>query len=253
MLNRELQHANIKPRRRLGVSIPRNESEIIEAQRLRYAVFSGEMGARIETARSGVDHDMFDPHCEHLLVRDNDTNEVVGTYRILPPRNAHRIGCYYSEQEFDLVRLAHLRPGLVEVGRSCIHPDYRSGSAILLLWAGLTRYMSENRYAHMIGCASLSMGDGGHGAASIYQQIKDRHLCPLEYRAFPRCRLPLERLDASRQADLPPLVKGYLNVGAWICGEPAWDPDFNVADLLILLPLANIRARYAQHFFAQAA
>lgn len=78
-------------------------------------------------------------------------------------------------------------------------------------------------------------------------------MCPLEYRAFPRCRLPLERLDASRQADLPPLVKGYLNVGAWICGEPAWDPDFNVADLLILLPLANICARYARHFLAQAA
>jgi len=211
------------------------------------------MGACIETVRPGVDQDRFDPHCEHLLVRDDETNEVVGTYRILPPRSAHRIGGYYSEQEFDLGRLAHLRPNLVEVGRSCIHPNYRSGATIFLLWEGLARYMMENCYEHLIGCASLSMGDGGHAAASIFERIKDRHLCPLEYRVFPRCRLPLERLDASCEASLPPLVKGYLNVGAWICGEPAWDPDFNVADLLILLPLANINARYAQHFFAKAA
>ena len=255
MLNREVQtvHKDKPPRRRLSVGFARNENEIDEAQRLRYAVFAGEMGARLETLRPGVDHDMFDPYCEHLLVRDNETNEVVGTYRILPPRNAHRIGCYYSEQEFDLVRLARLRPNLVEVGRSCIHPGYRSGGTIFLLWAGLARYMMENRYEHMIGCASMSMYDGGHAAASVYQRIKDRHLCPLEYRAFPRHRLPLERLDSARQAELPPLVKGYLNIGAWICGEPAWDPDFNVADLLILLPLANINARYAQHFLAKAA
>ena len=252
MLNRELQGVS-KPRRSLSVGLARNENEIVEAQRLRYAVFAGEMGAHIETGRPGVDHDRFDAHCEHLLVRDAETNEVVGTYRILPPRNADRIGSYYSEQEFDLARLAHLRHNLVEVGRSCIRSDYRSGGTILLLWAGLARYMMENHYEHMIGCASLSMGDGGHAAASIYRRIKERHLCPLEYRAFPRCPLPLERLDASRQADLPPLVKGYLNVGAWICGEPAWDPDFNVADLLILLPLANVNARYTQHFLAQAA
>lgn len=252
MLNRELQCAS-KPRRRLSVGFARNNSEIIEAQRLRYAVFAGEMGARIDTAQPGVDHDRFDQHCDHLLVRDDDSGEVVGTYRILPPGNAHRIGGYYSEQEFDLARLARLRPNMVEVGRSCIHPEYRSGGTIFMLWTGLARYMKQNGYAHMIGCASLSMGDGGHAAASIYQRIKERHLCPLEYRAFAHCRLPLERLDATRTAELPPLVKGYLNIGAWICGEPAWDPDFNVADLLILLPLANINARYAQHFLAKAA
>jgi len=252
MLNRELQHAS-KPRRKLSVGFARNENEIVEAQRLRYAVFAGEMGAHIETVQPGVDHDMFDPHCEHLLVRDDDTSEVVGTYRILPPYGAQRIGHYYSEQEFDLARLARLRPSLVEVGRSCIHPNYRSGGTIFLLWSGLARYMMQNRYEHMIGCASLSMADGGHAAASIYGRVKERHLCPLEYRAFPRCRLPLERLDGARRADMPPLVKGYINVGAWICGEPAWDPDFNVADLLILLPLANINARYAQHFLAKAA
>ncbi len=196
---------------------------------------------------------MFDPHCEHLLVRDSDTNEVVGTYRILPPRNAHRIGCYYSEQEFDLVRLAHLRPSLVEVGRSCIHPDYRSGGTILLLWAQLARYMRANGYTHMIGCASLSMGDGGHGAASIISTSRTGTCVRLNTVRFRAAGCHSNAWIPRARLDLPPLVKGYLNIGAWICGEPAWDPDFNVADLLILLPLANIRARYAQHFFAQAA
>lgn len=248
----ELQHAG-KQRRKLSVSLARDETEVTEAQRLRYAVFAGEMGARIETPRPGVDQDNYDSLCEHLLVRDQESNEVVGTYRILPPRNAQQLGHYYSEQEFDLTRLAHLKPSMVEVGRSCIHPHYRSGGTIFMLWAGLARYMAENHYEHLIGCASMSMADGGHAAASLYERIKHAHLCPLEYRVFPRCRLPLEHLDVSRPADLPPLIKGYLNVGAWICGEPAWDPDFNVADLLVLLPLTNINARYAQHFFAKAA
>ena len=238
---------------RYHVSLAVDDSEIREAQRLRYKVFAEEMGARLSSVLPGHDIDLYDPFCDHLLVRELDSNEVVGTYRILPPEAARRVGSYYSEQEFDLARLARLRPRMVEVGRSCIHPGYRSGAAIFMLWAGLARYMVQNGYEYMIGCASMGMGDGGHAAASIYARIKQRHSCPLEYRAFPLCRLPLEHLDATRAAELPPLVKGYLNIGAWVCGEPAWDPDFNVADLLVLLPLANVNARYAQHFFAKAA
>jgi putative hemolysin len=252
MLNLELR-SDVTRKRKLSVGFARGEEEIAEAQRLRYTVFAEEMGARLETDRPGLDRDMFDRYCEHLIVRDSKTGKAVGTYRILSPRNARRIGCYYAEQEFDLVRLAHLRPGLVEVGRSCVHPDYRSGGTIFLLWAGLARYMMENHYEHLIGCASMSMRDGGHAAASTYRNIEETHMSPLEYRAFPRCRLPLESLDGSRDAAPPPLVKGYLNLGAWVCGEPAWDPDFNTADLLVLLPMSRIDARYARHFLAKGA
>jgi putative hemolysin len=94
------------------------------------------------------------------------------------------------------------------------------------------------------------MNDGGHAAASIYRRIAGRHFAPPEYRVFPRLRLPLERLHESRKAEAPPLIKGYLRLGAYVCGEPAWDPDFNTADLLIFLPMACLEARYARHYLA---
>jgi len=238
---------------RLSVSLARDDAERREAQRLRWKVFAEEMGARLASREPGVDHDIFDPFCEHLIARDERTGEVIGTYRLLSPENAVRIGCYYSEQEFDLTRLRLLRERMVEVGRSCIHPDYRSGAVIALLWSGLARYMLRGGYAYIAGCASTSMADGGHGAAAIYDRLRDKHLAPLEYGVFPRNPLPLDKLGRSRTAELPPLLKGYLRCGAWICGEPAWDPEFNTADLFVLLPFARLAPRYARHFLGATA
>ena len=194
-----------------------------------------------------MDHDSYDPYCEHLVVRDENSGAVVGTYRILPPENARQIGSYYSELEFDLTRLLHLRSRMVEIGRSCVHADYRSGATITLLWAGLAKYMVEKRYDYLIGCASISTADGGHAAASIYRRLGES-MSPVEYRVFPRCPLPLAALKNDLPAALPPLIKGYLRAGAYVCGAPAWDPDFNTADLPILLPMARLESRYARHF-----
>ncbi len=241
-----------RPKSRLSVGLARTDDDITEAKRLRYRVFADELGARIPTRVAGVDHDIFDPYCDHLVARDEDSGEIVGTYRILPPDAAQRIGSYYSEQEFDLWRLQHLRPRMVEVGRSCVHPDYRSGATITLLWAGLADYMVKGGYDSLIGCASISIADGGHSAASLYSGL-GAHLCPLEYRVFPRNPLPLAALRQDLPAELPPLIKGYLRVGAWVCGEPAWDPDFNTADLLVLLPMARMNPRYMKHFIGNKA
>lgn len=227
----------------------RGRDEIRAAQRLRWRVFAGEMGARLRSAEPGLDHDHYDPLCEHLVVRDEETGEPVGTYRILSPEASRLAGGYYAEEEFDLSSLRQIREGLVEVGRSCIHPDHRSGTVIGLLWAGLARYMLASGHRYLAGCASMGMGDGGHAAASIFERLRHRHLAPAEFRVFPRRCLPLDELDLTRRAEPPPLVRGYLRAGAWICGEPAWDPDFNTADLLILLPLARLSARHARHFF----
>ena len=234
-------------RRNLSVGFARSEREILEAQKLRYQIFAGELGARLPTRQPGVDQDIFDPYCEHLVVRDENSGAVVGTYRILSPENARRIGGYYSENEFDLTRLQHLRSRMVEIGRSCVHADYRSGATISLLWAGLAKYMLDNRYGYLIGCASISMADGGHAAASLYKRL-DANLSPLEYRVFPRCPLPLAALRNDLPAELPPLLKGYLRAGAYVCGDPAWDPDFNTADLQILMPMSRLNNRYARHF-----
>jgi putative hemolysin len=220
---------------------------VAEAQRLRYKVFAEEMGAHLN-GHDGLDRDGFDAFCDHLLVRDAESGEVVGTYRILSPAMALASGGYYAENEFDLTRLLHLAPGMVEVGRSCVHPAYRDGTAIWQLWTGLAKYMKINAYQYLIGCASIGMVDGGHNAASIYARLlRENRLSPQEYRVFPRCPLPMDTLRHDLDASCPPLVKGYLRLGAYICGEPAWDPDFNTADLLVMLPLSRMNQRYAAH------
>lgn len=245
------QQVVTRPGRNLHVGLATCETEILEAQKLRYRVFADEMGARLPTRTPGVDRDIYDPFCEHLIVRDEDAGRIVGTYRILSPSAARRIGGYYSENEFDLTRLQHLRSQIVEIGRSCIDADYRNGAVITLLWSGLARYMQENGYGYLIGCASVSMADGGHLAASLYNRLRETHAAPLEYHVFPRCPLPLDMLRADLPAEAPPLIKGYLRAGAWICGEPAWDPDFNTADLPLLIPMNRVSDKYAKHFLGR--
>jgi len=240
--------AFLRQPRSLHVTLASCQSEVLEAQKLRYRVFHDEMGARLPGRTPGVDRDIFDPHCEHLLVRDEARGRIVGTYRILAPEAARRVGGYYAESEFDLTRLQHLRSRIVEIGRSCIDAEYRSGAVIAMLWSGLARYMRDSDYDYLIACASASMADGGHNAASLYNRLRETHLAPLEYHVFPRCPLPLDQLRTDLEAEAPPLIKGYLRAGAWICGEPAWDPDFNTADLPILMPMGKIEGRYARHF-----
>lgn len=232
----------------LYFSFARSPSEVAEAQRLRYKVFAEEMGANIP-GKDGHDRDGFDAFCDHLLVRDSLTSEVVGTYRILSPIMANEAGGYYSAGEFDISRLSHLFDRTVEVGRACVHQNYRHGGTITMLWAGLAKYMQMNRYEYMIGCGSIGMADGGHMAASLYNRLRHDYLSPPEYRVFPRCPLPLDALISDMDVSLPPLIKGYLRLGAYICGEPAWDPDFNTADMLVMLPLSRLNRRYAAHFF----
>ncbi|MEY4755581.1 MAG: hypothetical protein RJA34_479, partial [Pseudomonadota bacterium] len=121
----------------IEVSWARHYDEVRAAQRLRFNVFATEMGARLDTSVPGHDVDLFDDYCEHLIVRDQETREVVGTYRVLPPAQARRVGSTYSDTEFDLVRLRALRPTMVELGRSCVHADYRHGGVIMALWGAL--------------------------------------------------------------------------------------------------------------------
>ena len=225
-----------------------SQNEIKEAQRLRYKVFAQEMGANLPQNAEGLDIDEFDAYCDHLLIRDQDSLKVVGTYRVLPPHKALEIGRLYSDAEFDLSRLNHLRPKLVELGRSCVHQDYRSGAVIMALWSGLAQFMQKNGYEIMLGCASIPMADGGHYAASLYNSLGNDQMAPTEFHAFPRLPLPLEKLNGGLEVEPPPLIKGYLKLGAKICSAPAWDPDFNTADLLTMLRLSEINPRYAKHF-----
>ncbi len=236
----------------LTVSWAKHADEIRQAQRLRFRVFADEMGARLNTTVPGHDVDLFDNYCEHLLVRDQVTREVVGTYRLLTPAQAIRVGSTYSDTEFDLTRLRSLRERMVELGRSCVHPDYRHGGVIMTLWGALAEFMVRNKLDTMIGCASIPMLHNGivsgDVAASIWQQLKATHLAPIEHHVRPRLPLPVERLNSALEVEPPALIKGYLRLGAKVLGAPAWDPDFNTADLPMMMRIQDLPSRYRKHF-----
>lgn len=233
----------------------RHQDEVRAAQRLRWSVFVDEMGASLPpTPLLGSNHDVdrFDEHCEHLLVRIPETThrpaEVIGTYRVLTPAAAARAGGLYSDSEFDLTPLAAWRPRMVELGRSCVHPAHRTGAVIMSLWAELAAFMERNHLEAMIGCASVTMHDGGHHAASLWTRLQQQHLSTPEFRLSAHLPLPVDQLDTTLDAEPPALLKGYLRCGARILGAPAWDPDFNTADLPVMLQLADLPARYRRHF-----
>jgi putative hemolysin len=232
-----------------------DEAQIAAAQRLRYQVFAGELGATLHSATPGLDVDEFDEYCDHLVVRDDTTGEIVGTYRMLPPVRAAQAGRRYSDGEFEMGALAPLRDHLVETGRSCVHPDHRSGAVINLMWSGIARYLHLNGYRWLGGCASVPLDDGGRLAADVWHLASSRHLSPPAMRVRPRrpwlaepgARQITPSADPRRVA-VPPLLRGYLRLGSWVCGEPAYDPDFQVADLYVLLSLDRVDPRYLRHF-----
>jgi putative hemolysin len=244
---------------RLVATWARHADEVREAQRLRWRVFVDEMGARLKPAAGAPaqhDADLFDDHCEHLLVRttqtDDEPSRVVGTYRVLTPAASRVLGCLYSEMEFDLTRLRPLRARMAELGRSCTHPQWRTGPVIMLLWSALAQFMSRNGLDLMIGCASVPMRDGGHAAASLWQQLRATHLAPIEHWVTPRLALPVDQLRGDLGVEPPPLIKGYLKCGAKVLGAPAWDPDFGTADLPMMLNLADLPGTYRRRFLDAA-
>ncbi|MFF9083893.1 GNAT family N-acetyltransferase [Streptomyces rubiginosohelvolus] len=236
------------------VSLATSQEDVRAAQRLRHLVFAGELGARLEGPEPGLDSDAFDAYCDHLLVRETATGDVVATYRLLPPDRARTAGRLYAESEFDLSNLAPIRDDLVEVGRSCVHPAHRDGAVIALVWAGLARYMERTGHTWIAGCCSLPLADGGTSAARSWNTVRAAHLAPRQYWVTPH-RLwdsSAHGPEAGSRADLPPLLRGYLRLGAQVCGAPAYDPDFNVADLYVLLSMRRTDPRYLRHFLSLA-
>lgn len=240
---------------RYRVSLAVDQEEVRAAQRLRHQVFAAEFGARLEGPEPGLDSDAFDAYCDHLLVRETSTGDIVATYRLLPPERARIAGRLYAEGEFDLARLDPIRDDLVEVGRSCVHPAHRDGAVIALIWAGLARYMERTGHNWLAGCCSVPLSDGGGAAARAWETVRSKHLAPEEYWVSPHrlWQAPATfPAGPGGTAALPPLLRGYLRLGARICGAPAHDPEFNVADLYVLLSLRGTDPRYLRHFLSLA-
>jgi putative hemolysin len=232
-------------RPRFVTSLAATRADVRAAQRLRYRVFAEEMGARMPHAALGLDHDRFDPWCDHLLVRDGRGGPVVGTYRILPADVAARLGGFFSEQEFELGAVRGL-PGLVEVGRACVDPEHRGGPVLALLWGGLVGYLGARRSEHVMGCASVFVGDDPSVAGAVCRRLLRDHMGPPAWRVAPRTPFVVPGVEPAEKAAVPPLIRSYLRLGACVCGDPAWDPDFRTADVLLVLSMARMHARYAR-------
>ncbi|MFE0188891.1 GNAT family N-acetyltransferase [Streptomyces sp. NPDC058989] len=224
--------------------------QIRAAQRLRHQVFAGEMGATLHSPLAGHDIDAVDELADHLIVTRTATGEVVGTYRLLPPGRSPRL---YSDGEFDLGALEELRPSLIEAGRSCVHPDHRSGAVMTQMWAALARYTLLSGHRYLAGCASVPLADGGTAAAHAWGLGRTRHAAPPELRVTPhqpwQSTVPVP--DRPSLAQLPPLLRGYLRIGAFICGAPAHDPEFDVADFFVVLDMERLGERYRRYFLGE--
>lgn len=243
------------PAPRLYADIITHISPIRQAQRLRYETFCEEYAVTLPVNGywngQAIDVDEFDDHCIHFVVRETLTGDIVGYTRALPCDRARIVGDFYSSHEFDLDAIKALPGKFLEIGRTCIRKDYRNGATIAVLWGKLAQYLLQHGYNYLFGCASISLADGGLQYASIMNVIRTKHLSAPEARVTPKLTIP----DVSNEglsAMFPPLLKAYTRMGAKICGEACWDPDFNVADVFVLLDTNEFSGRYAKHFFRAA-
>lgn len=239
--------------RQLQTGITRNPALIEQAQRLRYSVFSAEYGSDLGAATPGIDADTFDALCDHLVVTDSRTGMLIATTRILPQSRITDVGEFYSAGEFDLSALATLAGNLAELGRTCVHPDYRNGATISLLWSALAEYLIEHQIDYLIGCASIGMSDGGHRAWRIANHLQATYLADEAFRVTPLRELPhlANTQTTERPVEVPALIRAYMRLGARVCGAPCWDPEFRCADLLVLLEVDRLAARYSRHFMGK--
>jgi putative hemolysin len=231
----------------ITVRLARTDEELRAAQRLRYQVFAQEYGARLSGGQAGLDADVFDAYCDHLIAVDTHTDRVIGTYRMLTPKAAKRLGQRYIADEFLTDRLAPINAHTVEFGRSCVHPDFRNTTVLLTLWSALAQYMRQHGLRYALGCSSTSLMDGGANARATWDVLQRTAMADESLRVFPINRLQIEHFNA-QGGQITPLIAGYARLGAQLLGDPAWDPDFNTADFPMLLDLQALPARYARHF-----
>jgi putative hemolysin len=237
---------------KISVEWAKNQDQVRSAQRLRYQVFTNDMGARFPKNCGEYDIDLFDDFCEHLIVKNQVTDEVIGTYRLLTPTQAERVGSTYFETEFDMTRLRGLRKRMVELGRSCVHPDHRHGGVIMALWGELFKFMDRNSLDTMIGSASIPMLKHDLNmevASKVWSYVKSNHMAPIDFHVRTRSPFHLQPVTSDSVVELPSLIRAYLRLGAKVIGAPAWDPNFNTVDLPMMMRVADLKPKYKKHFF----
>jgi len=247
MKQNTIDSISVKPRRYVA-EIATRIADIRAALALRHRVFAGEMGATLHSLIDGLDVDEIDIYCDHLIVREVQTGDIVGCTRLLPDSAAARLGRFYSEGEFLLDGVLALPGRFLEIGRTCVDPTHRGSVVLSVLWNGLARYVRQHRFDYLMGCASLSPGPNGFAVEAVYRQISPDQLGPTTLGVQPRVPVPKALRCERDESGIPPLLQAYLRQGCWVCGEPCWDQDFNVMDVFILLELSRLHERYEKRF-----
>jgi putative hemolysin len=246
----KIQQTKLQARseKKLTCFIANNQELIKEAQTLRYRVFAQEMGAKLKSGSEGLDYDEVDLYCDHLVAYDNANAKIVGYTRLLNQDQAKRLGRFYSQNEFNLDKVLALPGRFLEVGRTCIDPDYRGGAVLTTLWSALVQYTLEGQFDYLLGCASITPGVSGYAVDAVYRAIDANNIAAPELQVKPLIPVPKALRCQRDESGIPPLLKAYLRFGALVCGEPYWDEDFNCMDLFILLPLNQLQERYSKHY-----
>ncbi len=234
--------------KKLSCFIADTDALIKDAQALRYRVFAQEMGATLKSGQDGLDFDEFDNYCDHLLVYDNVNAKIIGYTRLLKQSQANQLGRFYSQNEFILDGVLALPGRFLEVGRTCIDPDYRGGAVLTTLWSALVQYALEGQFNYLLGCASITPGVSGYAIDAVYRAIDAQNIASPELQVKPLVPVPKALRCQRDESGIPPLLSAYLRFGALVCGEPYWDEDFNCMDLFILLPLDQLQERYSKHY-----
>ena len=232
------------------LSLAQNIDDLTACQRLRYQVFNCELGEGFaDSHATGLDRDGFDVVCDHLMVHDSATGMLVGTYRMQTGYRAQGNLGYYSAQLFDLTPFEPIRGEVLELGRASVHQDYRTTTALSLLWKGIASYATLCNARYLIGCSSLSSQDQNEGLA-LYHSLRDKYLVEPALRTEPH---PASRCTQTRELLPPPrtprLFRAYLEVSGRLCGPPAIDPEFRTIDFLTLVDLHRIPGRVRTRFF----
>jgi putative hemolysin len=232
------------------ISLAQSPQDLVECQGLRYEVFNLELGEGLSTSdRAGLDIDPFDSFCDHLMVRDLESGKLVGTYRLQTGEVArHNLG-YYGDQLFDFSVYDSIRKELLELGRACVHIDYRNIMVLHALWKGIAVYATRNDSRYLIGCSSISSQDENVGVA-MYEGLKTKYLVYPSLRTTPHPGRDCRSTGAAVEAARPPrLFRAYLEISGRICGPPAIDREFKTIDFLTLVDLANLPERVRSRFF----
>jgi len=246
------------------IKIADTKEELRKTLRLRYEVFNVEQGKGLPSAyQAGIDIDEYDEYCLQMIVVDKITNNPVGTYRVHLGLIAKNGRGFYSSTEYNIAGLDKIAAISIEVGRSCVLPEYRTGAAVSMLWAGLGKLLARSKLKYLFGCVSLEVNNSSV-AWALYEHFKRENLLVdliwgTPNKGYELEKPPKEEIDKylgdmrnTIKKYVPPLFKGYLRLGAKIAGVPIYDSEFGTIDFLILVDTVEIPVRYARHFIRMA-